>query len=398
MAEIRNYVQERNKRIQKQASYKDKIRMHKLTAVYRVLLVLAAVIALCALIFVQYKRHVYIEYDILSSNQRERAAGARDIRLGSCLLTYSRDGAHCTNPQGEVTWNQTYGIQDVKVAVCGDTVAIGEYNGRSIYVANSEKLLGEITTTMPIRDLAVSSTGHVVAVLADTDITWVNTYDSTGQLLFEGRTYMKNSGYPISVSLSPNGELVCVAYVYVDTGVVKSNVAFYNFGAVGGNYSDHLVGGYPYADMLVPYVQFMNNETAFAVGDGRLMIYSGGYKPEDKGEFLFDEEVRSVFFSDKYIGLVFSSDNNEHLYKFNVYNAAAERVGTYYFDMEYTDIFFEKDYFVVYNESKCQIMTLDGIEKFNGSFSKTVSLMLPVKGAYQYMLVTEDSMDKIQLK
>ena len=398
MAEIRSYMKEKNKRIKKQTDYKDKIRKHKLTAVYRVLLVLAAVAALILLVIVQYRHHVYTDFDVISSIEQEILAGTRDLRLGDSVLTYSRDGAHCTNSMGEVTWNQTYGIQDVKTSICGNTVAIGEYNGRNIYVANSEKLLGNITTTMPIRDLAVSSTGTVVAVLADTDITWVNTYDSSGTLRFEGRTYMNNSGYPVSVSLSPNGELLCVAYIYVDTGVIKTNIAFYNLGIIGDNYSDHLVSVYPYTDMLVPYVQFMNNETAFAVGDGRLMIYSGGYKPENKGEFLYDEEVKSVFYSDRYIGLVFASDDSEHMYRLNVYNAAAARVGVYYFDMDYTDIFFGNENFVIYNESECQIMTLDGIEKYNGSFTKTVELMLPLGNSYQYMLVTDTSIDKIQLK
>lgn len=398
MAEIRSYIKEKEKRARGQADYKNKLRKYRLTSVYRILLVLAAVAALIALIVIQYRRHVYTAYDIISSQERTSAAGARDVRLGDSVLTYSRDGAHCTTSGGEVTWNQTYGIQDVRISVCENTVAIGEYNGRSIYVANSEKLLGEITTTMPIRELAVSSTGCVAAVLADTDITWVNFYDSTGKLRYEGRTYMNNSGYPAAISLSPNGNLLCVAYVYVDTGVVKTNVAFYNFGDVGANFSDRLVGGYPYSDLLVPYVRFMNNEAAFAVGDGRLMIYSGGYKPERQGEVLYDAEVKSVFYSDRYVGLVFGADNAEHLYRLDVYNTAAEKVGSYYFDMEYTEIFFEKDNFVIYNESQCQIMTLGGNEKFNGSFSKAVGLMLSTKSAYNYLLVTDGSIDKIQLK
>ncbi len=43
-------------------------------------------------------------------------------------------------------------------------------------------------------------------------------------------------------------------------------------------------------------------------------------------------------------------------------------------------------------------MTLGGTEKFHGNFSKSVSLMLPASGAYRYILVTEDSIDTIQLK
>ena len=53
---------------------------------------------------------------------------------------------------------------------------------------------------------------------------------------------------------------------------------------------------------------------------------------------------------------------------------------------------------VIYNETQCQIMTMDGIEKFNGSFSKPVRLMLPTGKAYRYLLVTDSSIDTIQLK
>ena len=45
-----------------------------------------------------------------------------------------------------------------------------------------------------------------------------------------------------------------------------------------------MVSAYSYSDLVVPKVQFMNNDTAFAVGDSRLMIYSGTQKPVTAGE------------------------------------------------------------------------------------------------------------------
>ena len=398
MADIRSYMREKEKREQKQAGYKEKIRKHKLASVYRILLVIAAVAALGVLVFVQYKRHVYTGYDVTAAIEREGIEGATDMRLGSAILTYSKDGAHCTDTKGTVTWNQTYEMQDAKVSVCGSTVAIGDYNGRSIYVQNSEKQLGEITTTMPIRNLTVASDGTVTAILADTDITWINTYNTKGELLYQGQTHMNDSGYPGAISLSPNGELLCVSYVYVDAGVLKTNIVFYNFGPVGANNSDYIVSAYSYTDLVVPYVQFMNDSTAFAVGDSRLMMYSGGHQPVMKAEYLFDEEVQSVYYNDSYVGLVFPSDKNESRYRMDVYDATAAKAGSYYFNMEYTDIFFEKDNFVVYNDTECLIMTLEGIEKFNGTFAKQVGLMLPTTGAYKYMVVTDSSIDTIQLK
>lgn len=397
MADIKNYLKEKEKREKNQNNYKVKIRKHRLTTVYRLLLIVAVLVAIGALVVVQYKRHIYTGYDIVSSITRESGSGALDTRLYDSILTYSQDGAHCTDVKGEINWNQTYEIQDIKLATCQDVVAIGNYNGREIYVQNTEGTLGTITTTMPIRNLTVSATGYVTAVLADTDVTWVNTYSPQGEIMYTGQTYMYNSGYPTSLSLSPNGELLAVSYTYIDAGIIKTNVAFYNFGPVGANQSDYIVSAYAYSDLLVPQIQFMNNETAFAVGDSRLMIYKGAQKPVTAAEHLFDEDIQSVFYNEEYIGLVFYSEKNENRYRMDVYSADAESVGSYYFDVEYTDIFFEKEQFVAYNETECQIITFDKVEKYSGFFSKAVNLMLPTNTAYKYVLVSDGSIDTIQL-
>ena len=93
MTDITNYLKEKKKREQNQITYKDKIRKHKLTTVYRTLLVMLALGAVAALIMVQYKRHIYTDYDIVSSIAREESAESVDMRLQDSILTYSKDGA-----------------------------------------------------------------------------------------------------------------------------------------------------------------------------------------------------------------------------------------------------------------------------------------------------------------
>lgn len=398
MADIKSYMKEKKKRERNQADYKEKIMKHKLTNVYRFLLVAAAAIALIAVIIVQYRRHVYTDYDIISSIPREHVSGSTDLRLGNTILTYSKDGAHCTDAKGNAIWNQTYEFQDVRLAMCGSTVAIAEYNGRNIYVQNGEKQVSKITTTIPIRDVTVSAEGYVTAVLEGTDVTVINTYSPGGENIYEGEARMNSSGYPAAISLSPDGELLCVSYWYLDAGVVKTNVVFYNFGDVGENVSDCMVGIFIYTDTLVPQVQFMNDNTAFAVGDNRLAIYSGSYAPVEIANFMLNEEIQSVFYSDRYIGLVFQSEDSERLYRMDVYDSNAAMVGSFYFDIEYTDIFFGQNNFVAYNETECVIITMDGNEKFNGEFDRPVRLMLPVGNSYKFLLVTDSSIDTIQMK
>jgi len=398
MADIKNYLREKEKREQNQKSYKEKIKRHKLLNVYRVVLLIGILLGIAALVYVQYQRHVYTGYDTVTSVSRDKTGAVTDVRLDNVVLTYSKDGAHCTDAKGNVAWNQTYEIQDVIVDCCNDVVAIGDCNGRSIYLGSTKELLGEVSTTMPIRDLSVSETVMVTAVLADEDTTWINTYNVKGENIYSGETHMNNSGYPGAVSLSPNGELLAVSYVYVDAGTLKTNVVFYNFGPVGKNQSDYIVSAQTYHDMLIPMVEFMNNEMAFAVGDSRLMFYKGSQKPVMAGEHLFEQEVQSVFYNEKYVGLVFLSENADAEYTLKVYDEAGEAVGSYDFDIEYNDILFTKNGFVVYNTTECVIMNLDGVEKFNGHFTKNVNLMLPTTSASKYVLVTDNSIDTIQLK
>lgn len=398
MADIRDYRQYRQEHEQKRGDYRDRIFRHKMNHVYRILAVAAAV--LCVILFVrwQYSRHVYTSYDTLSSVLLESSSGAEDVRLQDAVLTYSKDGAHCTDSKGTVTWNQTYEIQDVCLAVSRDVAAIASYDGRTIYLHNTAEQLGTVTTIMPISALTVAANGMVTAVLSDTDTTWINTYDAAGNMLFTGQTHMDKSGYPAALSLSPNGNLLAVAYIYLDAGEVKTNLTFYNFGEVGENNSDHVVSGYTLADALVPEVYFLDDETLAAVGDDSLRFYKGAQTPTELCGYILDAEIRSVYYGEGYIGLVQTSDDAEHNWQLLVYNTDGEAVGTYYFDLDYTDIFFEENDFVIYNESECLIETYGGLEKFSGAFDQIVELMVPASGAYKYLLVTESTMDTIQLK
>lgn len=401
MADIRNYMKEREKR-EKQAgtvvSYKEKIRRHKLSFLYRILLIVLIVGAIGVLVLVQYMRHVYTSYETVSTINIQEIRGTTNVPFAGNILTYSRDGVHCSDAKGNVKWNLTYEMQNPMVMICQDIVAIADYNGRTIYVANTTGTLGEIQTNMPIRNLCVSATGLVVAVLEDTDVTWIYLYDSQGNLIAYSRTTMPDYGYPVALNVSPNGAMLMVSFLYVDTGSMRTSIAFFNFDEVGKSKLDNLVSGYNYTDSIVPYVQFMDNSNSFAVGDDRIIFYQGMNKPEFVADNLFDGRVQGVYYNESYVGLVFLNDTGESRYQFVIYDKSGKKQLTFPFDMEYTDIFFDKDTFVIYNETECMIRTIGGREKYTGTFEKPVQLMVPTSKAYRYSIVTQDSIDTIALQ
>lgn len=398
MADIRSFKQEREKREKGQADYQQKIRRYRLSHIYRISLVAAALIALAVLVVLQYKNHIYTSYEVVGTVDAAVVKGTRHIPLGNNILTYSNDGAHCTDARGNILWNQTYEMQDLIIATSGDVVAIGDYNGREVYILNQEKKLGEVNTTMPIRGIAVSQSGRVAVAVADTRITSINIYDADGTWRFEIKTTMNQSGYPTAFSLSPNGELLGLSCIYVDSGVIKSRVAFYNFGTVGEGKSDYYVNGYTYPDTVIPTIRFMNNGMAYALGDDRLVFYSGTQIPEAAGTYLYEEEVQSVYSDENYVGVLFRNSSTEEQHLLQVYRSSGDRVGEYLFNLDFEHLFFGQDNFVAYNEQECLIRTFGGVDKYQGEFTKAARVMIPQGNSYRYLILTNDSIDIIQLK
>lgn len=403
MSNVRDYFKEREKRQNAAVNvdYKEKIRSHKLTVFYRLSLSILLIIAVIAFLVIQWKNKVFTESTVVSSNPITIVQGAEVTNLGGNILLYSKDGASCIDSGGTAVWNRTYEMQNPMISVCGQTAAIGDYNGRSIYVVDKNSEKGTVNTNLPIRDFCVSQNGVVAAVLDDANVTRIYVYDAnedTETPIVESRATMDKSGYPVSISLTPNGKIMVVSYLYVDSGNMKSSVAFYNFGEVGKNEADNYVSGYDYLDTVIPYVQFMDNDSAFAVSDDRIVFFSGGERPVNVASNLLEEEVQSVYYNESYVGLVFINQSGESAYRLDVYNASGSKVHSQFFDIEYTDIVFNKDQIIIYNDLDCQICNIKGVDKFTGEFDKSTSLVIPTSSIYKYVTVTTNSIDMIELK
>lgn len=401
MVSVRDYFKRKEQRSGDKTpriSYREKIKSHKFTVFYRVFLMLVLMAAIAAALFLQWKNKVYTESIELSSVEIRVPSGASLMPFGSYLLTYSKDGASCMDTKGNAVWNQTYGMQNPMVDINQDVVAIGDYNGREIYVMDTGTLLGRITTNRPVRNFCVSASGVVAAVLDDTDVTWIYLYDAQGNELVYFRTTMKESGYPANISISPSGELLCVSYLYIDGGHMKTSVAFYNFGAVGQNSTDNYVSGYDYVDHVVPFARFMDNKSLFAVSDDRIMFFGGAQKPVTAAENLLNDEVRGVYYGSEYVGLVFNSKEGGGRYRLDVYHKSGTFRQSIEFDIDCRDILFHEDQIIIYNEADCRIYNSSGMLKYTGTFNKTALMLIPQKAAYHYMIVTPDSIDTIELK
>lgn len=401
MANVREYLRSREKRKSegRNINYKEKIRSHKLSAFYRGVLTAALIAALGAAIYISWKNRAYTESVITSAIPLTKVEGSVYRALGTSILTYSKDGANCMDAKGNVMWNQTYEMQNPIVDINGSVVAIGDYNGRTIYIMNETGSLGEITTNMPIRNFCVASNGVVAAILDDAAYTRINLFDTAGNILVNAETTMDKSGYPIDIAISPNGELFAISYFYLNGGSMKTSIAFHNFGAVGQNLSsDRFVSGYDYQGTVVPFIRFMNSSTVFAVSDDRIMFFTGNQKPLSEMENLLNEEVQGIFYNEQYVGLVFLNTESEEKYRMDVYNTKGNIIANKYFDIEYQDIVFYQDNILIYNETEYSVNNINGVERFSDQFNDMVYLLAPTAKSNRFIMMTQDAMNILEMK
>ncbi len=396
MAQINEYF--KKKYDSEKEDYKKKLTRHRLTIFYRILLVILIVAAIAGAIMYNYQNMIYTDYDVIATQKYQEATSANYKSFNGNVLRYSQDGASAFNMNNDMLWNQTYEMQSPMADVCGDYVALGDYKGTKIFVMNSSGLQGEIETTLPVQTFCVAGNGNVAAVLEEGDITWVKLFNQDGENIANDRTTMAKSGYPINVAISNDGIMLGVSYLYIDSGEISSSVAYYNFGDVGQNEIDNLVSGYNYTDTVIPYVKFMNSKTAFAVGDNKFEIYSGNQKPENIFELTFEDEVKSVFNNEDYIGLVYTEGTNEAAYRLEVYDSSGTLCLNKQFDLEYSDIVLSKDLVIIYNSKECVIYNMQGVEKYNGTFRTSVLTLIPTGSKTKYLLVSGSETEEIQLK
>lgn len=380
-----------------QKKMKHKIARHRRLNFYKMLALIAVVAIAGVSLYFYWDSVVYTDYEVKQTYSFQKSSDAYIKKLGDSILVYSKDGMSCIDNKGKTLWNQTYEIQNPIVRTCKNVVAIGDYNGRSIYVASNEKILGTINTATPIRDFCVAANGIVAAVQDDGTVTSIYIYDTSGNNPVYFRTTMSKSGYPLGVDISDDGKQVAVSYLKAEAGEISTNIGFYNFSAVGQNYTDNLVSGYGYQDQIIPVISYMNNDSAFALGDHKLIFYQGSQIPINVADIWINDEIKSVFYDRNYVGLIFADATEGAKYRLDIYNTSGTLVGKIPFDMEYKDVLFDTNSIIIYNDNECKIYNWKQYLKYEGIFQEQISFILQANSVDKFTYVTEDKIQNIQL-
>ncbi len=358
----------------------------------------AAVVAVIIIAAVYYRLRVFEGYTVEEEQEIGQQGSYRYATFGEYLLRYNQDGITCLEDMKQV-WNQAYEMKNPIMDVCGSYAAVGEQKSNTVYVMNEEGLQGQIEMQYPIVKLEVADQGVVAALEEDGESNYIEVRDKDGNSLIAGKTVLDGNGYPLDFSLSEDGTKMVVSYICINGGQAETKVLFYNFSDIGQNEVDRMVGGFNhYTTSVVPEVEFVNNRTAVAFGSNIITFYSMKNKPEIIAEETFTEEIKKVFYSESYVGMVFYNSSSDAPFELVVYDLDGDEVLKTTYEKEYDEVLFDGDTVILYDDFSCRVLTLGGREKFNYTFAEEVEAIVPAKGSYSYYLVGSNTMQRIELK
>ena len=312
------------------------------------------------------------------------------------VLKYSRDGISYLDQKGSEVWNQPYQIQNPVVDVNETPGAVADKGGNAILVFNEEGLRGEIETDLPIERISVSEQGIVSVILIDESSSQILCYDAAGNILVEHKTSVNGTGYPMDAALSPDGEILQVLYLYTQDGTITSRVAYYNFGQEGESETDHQVTEQEYKDVVMADGFFMNQSVSAAVGDNMLTVFRGKSVPEEAVKVEIDKEIKSVFHSQKYIGMILKNEGKEG-YELRLYNDRGQMAMSEDFSGDYSNVKICGSQVIMYDGKNCSIFTRGGIQKFEGEMNSNILEIFPVAGVNKYIVMNENGMEVVRL-
>lgn len=375
-----------------------KLKAHRRKVAALVIFVLFLLAAAVIVTYIYYANKIYSAYDVLSSAERSDTSAAEFMEFQGGLLKCTNDGAVYTDLSGSLIWNQTYEMDRPVVDMCGNYVVIYELNGTQAYILDRANLQGSVQTTMPIRKVSIAAQGMVAILMENEGTSYLQLYDKTGGQLASGELHVQNSGYPLDLALSENGEKLAVSMLDINDGSVKTVIAFYNFGTVGQNSIDKIVSSYSYADMVIPRIRYLKEDTMVAFGNGRVLLFTGAQKPAEGKSIELAGEVKSVFYNETTFGLVYdNADGKNH--KLEYYDISGKQILNVSFETDYTNIeILANGELCILGENRCEIFNQRGICKFQYDFQESVYQILSGKTQTDYTFILEGETQKVKLR
>lgn len=375
--------------------YHKKIWRHRVSVILKYAAVVAVVLLVIFGIRYYMNNRTFTGYSIASTTERSDTLTTKYAPFGDKILKYSRDGVSYTDDTNSLLFSITYTMQDPILALSQKAGAVADKNGSQIYIFDQEKQMGQITTLLPIKHIAISNQGVVAVLMEESKSSKLEIYSADGTMIGDGIFDLEDAGYPMNLSISSDGTKIAIAFAQISGSKFNSSVAVYNFDNVGENYVDHLVFAKNYTDYMIPELHYFDASTLVAVGDGILGFYQGSQIPEIVNEVTIENEIKSVFYGENMVGLVFETVEGKML---TLYDAKGNLVTQIPFTMDYDNIRIADNRVLIYNDTEMGLYSFSGKECFRHTFETSMVDIFTTKSRSKYLFIYTNETQLVKLQ
>ncbi len=365
-----------------------------------VLLVLVIAITATTAAYYYMKNTTYSSVQVVEKHGSIGTDNGHYIQYGDSVLKYSKDGVALFTQEGEQLWNQpcqmSNPIAEVSAGKEKASFVIADKEGTSIQVFRESGLRGEIQTPRPIEKVAVSEQGIVAVILQDGETPQILCYDAKGNILVKHVASLENTGYPMDISISPDGNVLLVSYLCIEGNVMSTKVVYYNFGEAGEDKPDHLVAQKEYQDIIVPTTAFISEKKSLLISDQSFIIYDGLEQPEEEKAIELEKEIKSVAYNEEYIVFVLKNEDTA-AYELRIFGAGGVQLGSTMFEGEYSNIKIADDEIIMFATNRCAIFNEKGRCRYQGTLENSIISIIPIRGLNRYMMISTSGFEEVQL-
>lgn len=401
MAGIREYRKEKLKKEhsgkEKDIDYDKKLLIHRIRVkgILAILIVIVVVTIVVAAI-VNNARN-YSGYVIQKSMRRTDSGYAVYFDDAEGYIKCSRDGVFAYGFDNNPRWNKTYEVSKISVDKCGAYFAVADIGSNYVYVFDEDGYISTINTVLPVVKINVSSKGHVAIILEDKEADYIDMYDKDGNRIYTIKTTAESDGIPTDIGISPDGRKLAVAFTAVKGMELKTSVVFYNFGEVGQNENERVVGGFDFYDnQLVGEVEFLNQNTVVAVSENIISFFSIKEYPKLIRNVDIEHKIEQIFYSEEKIAYIYTDDS--HKKNLCVYNTEGEILFTSEINDIYTSFEFTHKGIIMYGKDEFRLISDNGKDKYKDRFETEISHIIPLNSNEDYMFITIEKLHKVKLK
>ena len=140
----------------------------------------------------------------------------------------------------------------------------------------------------------------------------------------------------------------------------------------------------------------MDASTSVAVGDKSFVIYEGTQSVKKKKEVNLNQEIRSEFHSDKYIGFVLTNQDKSG-YEVQLYDKTGKQMINRKITGEYSHAKLAGDEMILFDGTKGCVISDTGIQRFKGDWGMDVQDVVPTEGIHRYLLAGADELRVVYL-